>query len=158
MGLELPGARWHLIGHLQENKINKILPGVYLVQSVDSLQLGQALASRAERLRRRLPVLVEVKTSPEATKHGVGLEAAEDVYGRLAELPALEPAGLMTLAPFDDPAGARRSFQALRRIFEHLKSAAVPPRVLSMGMSDDFEIAIEEGSTMVRVGRALTVG
>jgi hypothetical protein len=151
-----PGARWHLIGHLQENKINKVLPHVHLIQSVDGLDLASGLALRAERAGRRVAVLLEVKTSPEPMKHGVPIETAVDVYGALQSRPALLPVGLMTVAPLGaDVAALRACFGALRRVQEELRHAAASCDILSMGMSDDFEIAVEEGATMVRIGRAL---
>jgi pyridoxal phosphate enzyme (YggS family) len=149
-------ARWHLIGHLQENKINKILPRVFMIQSVDSLDLAAALAARAERSGRKLPVLLEVKTSPEPTKHGFALEAMDEAAPAVAALAALELRGFMTLAPLAAPeADTRQAFRALARVGAKLERWVVGPPILSMGMSDDFEIAIEEGSTLVRVGRAL---
>lgn len=156
MALDLPGVLWHLIGHLQENKINKILPQVGMIQSLDSWRLAEALSERAQRIGRRVPVLLEVKSSAEPTKHGVVVEAAEEVYGRVSELPGIAVEGLMTIGPLDDTGGARRaSFRVCRGIFDRLQATAVPPRVLSMGMSEDLEDAIEEGANMIRVGRAL---
>ena len=149
-----PGCRWHLIGTLQANKINKVLPWVSLVQSVDSLSLGRALAERAGRQERRLPVLLEVRTSAEPAKHGFVPEAVPEAYAALVALPGLDVQGLMTMAPFtSDVHAVRRSFQVTRRLFEEVRGLGA--RWLSMGMSDDLEIAIEEGATMVRVGRAL---
>jgi len=159
MALELPGARWHLIGHLQENKINKVLPLVHWIQSIDSLALGRAVDVRAQRLGRRIPVLLEVKTSTEPSKQGVGPEAALEVYSGLRDCAGLEPRGLMTMAPYAaDPGETHRCFAALRHLQERLQAAGEPATVLSMGMSDDFEAAVEEGSTMVRIGRALVAG
>jgi len=156
MDLELPGARWHLIGHLQENKINKILPRVYLIQSLDSLDLARAVDQRAARDGRRVAVLLEVKTSPEPAKHGFELGATEDAYRAAAALPGLELRGLMTMAPFAAPEPALRAcFGSLRRLQDQLRDCAAPPAILSMGMSDDFELAVEEGSTLVRIGRAI---
>jgi uncharacterized pyridoxal phosphate-containing UPF0001 family protein len=130
---------------------------VFLIQSIDSLSLAGAVSRRAVGLGRRVPVLLEVKTSTEPGKHGVPPPAAAETYLRLQELPGLEPSGLMTLAPFEVDAGTvRASFRSLFRVYESLQSRPNAPRILSMGMSADFEIAIEEGSTMVRVGRALT--
>jgi pyridoxal phosphate enzyme (YggS family) len=153
----LDGVHWHLIGHLQENKINKILPQVHWIQSIDSLELARAVEVRAARLGRSVPVLLEVKTTSEPTKHGLAPEAVIDVAGFVAAMPHLELRGLMTIAALD--AGelqARRSFATVRGLGERLELGFQP--VLSMGMSDDFEIAIDEGSTMVRVGRALLAG
>ncbi len=152
-------VRWHLIGHLQENKITKILPRVFMVQSIDSMRLARAVHERALRLGRRVPVLLEVKTAPEVTKHGVPLEAAADAFAALQDFAALEPQGLMTIGPLAAPESAvRNAFRSLRLVFDRLQIGAHPPRILSMGMSDDFEIAIEEGATMVRVGTALVHG
>jgi pyridoxal phosphate enzyme (YggS family) len=148
-------ARWHLIGHLQENKINKILPRVFMIQSVDSVQLATAIAMRAARATRRLPVLLEVKTSPEATKQGLAPEVVPDTAAAVAALGALELRGFMTLAPVAGEAAARQAFRLLRRVAEEARPHVSGAPILSMGMSDDFEIAIEEGATMVRVGRAL---
>jgi len=154
--LDLPGARWHLIGHLQENKINKVLPWVHLIQSIDSRGLAQAVEERASRGNVRVPVLLEVKTSPEPAKHGIPVDEATDTYRALAGCAALELRGLMTIAPFDAPEGElRRAFATLRRLGEELRGEPGPAAVLSMGMSDDFEIAVEEGATMVRIGRAI---
>ena len=150
-----PAARWHLIGHLQENKINKILPRVFMIQAVDSTALATALARRAERSGRRVPVLIEVKTSNEASKFGIDPASAADTAGAVAALAALELRGFMTLAPVADPGMVRAAFATLRTVAEAARRSVVEPLVLSMGMSDDYEIAIEEGATMVRVGRAL---
>lgn len=148
-------AEWHWIGHLQENKINKVLPWVHTIQSVDSWRLAQALEQRMAPAGRILPVLLEVKTSAEPAKHGIAPDATAGVAAQIAELPHLRLDGLMTLAPYAAPeTELRRCFAALRNLAGALQWQQPP--VLSMGMSDDFEIAIEEGSTMVRVGRALT--
>jgi pyridoxal phosphate enzyme (YggS family) len=148
------GAEWHLIGHLQENKINKVLPWVHMVQSVDSWQLAAALEQRLAPAGRILPVLLEVKTSPEPGKQGLLPDEVAAVAARFESLPHLRRAGLMTMAPFGaaEPE-LRRCFGTLRNLAGTLQWPEPP--VLSMGMSDDFEVAIEEGSTMVRVGRAL---
>ncbi|MFQ5599889.1 MAG: YggS family pyridoxal phosphate-dependent enzyme [Candidatus Krumholzibacteriia bacterium] len=152
----LQDVRWHLIGHLQENKIYKVLPWVYMIQSIDSLRLARAVDARAERLGRSLPVLLEVKTAPEPTKHGIEPQEAVDAYAVLVELARLEPQGLMTVGPLTrDVEAVRASFRTLRREYERLQRLDPAPHILSMGMSDDLEIAVEEGATMVRVGRAL---
>ncbi len=151
-----PEARWHLIGPLQENKINKVLGWVTMIQSIDSLRLAEAVSKRAQRVERTIPVLLEVKTSDEPTKHGVASDEALDVFDAVAALPYLSARGLMTLAPWtEDTAEVHKSFATLRRLSEHVRASHPDAGVLSMGMSDDLEIAIEEGSTMVRVGTAL---
>jgi pyridoxal phosphate enzyme (YggS family) len=154
MDLPLAGARWHLIGPLQENKINKVLRRVVLIQSVDSLRIARAIADRAERDGLSVGVLLEVKTSQAPQKHGVSPEAARDAYAALLEMQGLEPRGLMTLA---DEAGTERELRHSFGTLRALQQAIGDPScsILSMGMSDDFEIAIEEGATMVRIGRAL---
>jgi len=151
-----PAARWHLIGHLQENKINKVLPWVCMIQSVDSYALAQAISARAAKQSRTVPILLEVKTSAEPAKHGFDPESAPEAYAAVAELDGVSLQGLMTIGPLtDDRARLRRSFRTLRQLFERLQAFQPPPRIVSMGMSADLELAIEEGSTMVRVGRAL---
>jgi pyridoxal phosphate enzyme (YggS family) len=139
---------------LQENKINKVVPWAHMIQSVDSLALALAIEQRVARFGRILPVLLEVKTSSEAAKQGFAPGEVAEVAGRMAALPHVRLAGLMTMAPFDAPEPElRRCFGAVRELAGSLQWPHAP--IVSMGMSDDFEIAIEEGSTMVRVGRAL---
>lgn len=157
VGTGPPEARWHLIGHLQENKINKVLPWVFMIHSLDSLRGATALSGRLGRLGRTLPVLLEVKTDSAPAKHGAAPDAALDLFAEIAALPGLEARGLMTIAPWTrDESTLRASFGVLRRLSEQLVPTFPEARVLSMGMSDDLEIAIEEGATLVRVGRALT--
>jgi PLP dependent protein len=151
-----PAASWHLIGHLQENKINKVLPWVSMIQSVDSYALAQAISARATKQGRTVPILLEVKTSEEPAKHGFDPESAAVAYATVADLPGVSLQGLMTIAPLTtDTSRLRQSFRTLRHLFERLQVFQPPPRILSMGMSDDLELAVEEGSTLVRVGRAL---
>jgi len=151
-----PEARWHLVGHLQENKINKVVPWVHMIQSLDSLALALALDQRARRLQRRVPVLVEVKTAPESTKHGFDPAEVPDAYAQISALAGLDLQGLMTIGPLSaEESVVRQSFRNARRLFDRLQSQDCAPRILSMGMSGDLEIAVEEGATMVRVGRAL---
>ena len=155
VNLPLPDARWHMIGPLQANKINKLIPHVALVHSLDSLEIAVALSQRAVRQARRIAVLLEVKTSAEPAKHGVDPARAVELYARLVDLPGLSPRGLMTIAPIGGPDVVRKSFRTLQHLFDALQRLVPPPDILSMGMSDDFELAIEEGATLVRIGRAL---
>ncbi len=139
---------WHMIGHLQTNKAKTALGLFDIIHSVDSIHLAQTLSRRAER---SIPVLLEVNVAGEATKFGLSpsdaLQSADDV----ARLPHLDLRGLMTIAPLvSDPEEVRPVFRELRR----LRDALGLPE-LSMGMTDDFEVAIEEGATMVRIGRAI---
>jgi PLP dependent protein len=150
-------VRWHLIGHLQRNKAARAVAIADLVHSLDSLRLAEALSAEAEKAGIVLPVLVQVNTSGEESKFGLGAEQAVDAAGAMAALPGLRLEGMMTMAPFtDDEAVIRRTFAAARRLCEEA-ARQVPGfgRALSMGMSNDFEAAVEEGSTLVRVGSTL---
>ena len=150
-------ASWHMIGHLQRNKAGHAVELFDRVDSVDDLELAQALSRRAAAVGRTLPVLIEVNVSGEPTKHGVAPDAARPLAEAVAALPHLALDGLMTVGPaVDSAAAARPDFAALRGLRDTLE-AALGRRLpeLSMGMSGDFEVAIEEGSTMVRVGSAL---
>lgn len=151
-------AEWHLIGHLQRNKVRKALPLFDLVHSIDSIRLAQELSSEAVRAGLEVAGLVQVNTSGEESKHGFSAEEAVDAVGEIVALPGLRIQGLMTMAPFTtDEATLRRTFAAARRLFERCASevAGFEPIHLSMGMSNDFEIAIEEGGTLVRLGTIL---
>jgi hypothetical protein len=151
------GVTWHMIGHLQRRKAPRALAAADLIHSVDTLRLAERLERVAVERGTRIPVLVQVNTSGEDAKSGFSLaRAAEAVLG-MTDLSALEVRGLMTMAPFvDDEAVLRLSFRRLRETLSevHRHSAAVGPE-LSMGMTNDLRWAIEEGSTMVRIGTAL---
>jgi len=158
--LDVTSAEVHLIGHLQSNKSAKAAEIFSAIDTVDSLHLAQRLQNSAAALNKTLPILVEIKLSEEAAKTGLAPEGPElrELLERLPDLPQLEMRGLMTIAPFtDDEATTRACFQSLHRLRDTLATAH--PRLdfseLSMGMSGDFEIAIEEGSTCVRIGTAL---
>ncbi len=150
-------ARWHLIGHLQRNKAGKAAQLFDRVHSVDSIEVARPLSARAASAGLRLPVLIEVNISGEATKHGVAAAGAAGLVEAVRALPGLALDGLMTVgARVERSDQARRGFEQLRRLRDQLEttSGARLPE-LSMGMSGDFEAAIAEGSTMVRVGTAL---
>jgi pyridoxal phosphate enzyme (YggS family) len=154
----MPQASWHLIGHLQTNKANQALTTFSLIESVDSLRLAQRLDERAGRLSRRQPVLLEVNVAEEATKSGFTIAELRDCIDSLIQLPHLEMRGLMTVAPLvDELEQVRPVFAALRRLRDEIREnySAQQFNDLSMGMSNDFRIAIEEGATMVRIGRAI---
>jgi len=139
---------WHMVGHLQTNKAKLALELFQAIDSVDSLSLARALSRRASA---PLPVLLEVNVSGEATKFGFLSEALPLALEEIARLPNLEVRGLMTLAPLvKDPQEVRPIFSRLRGLAQ-----ALGLKELSMGMSDDFEVAIEEGATQVRLGRAI---
>jgi PLP dependent protein len=152
------GLSWHLIGHLQRNKARKAVALSDLIQSVDSLRLAQELSREAARSGVTVRLLVQVNVSGEATKGGFDATQAVDDVARIAELPGLACEGLMTMAPYvNDDAVLRSTFAATRRLLEQCVAEGVPlaGRELSMGMSHDFEIAVEEGSTMTRLGTVL---
>jgi|ERR1043166_945968 pyridoxal phosphate enzyme (YggS family) len=149
-------ARWHMIGHLQSNKCRDAVQLFEMIQSVDSLALAQELNKWADKIGKTMPVLLEVN-SGEATKFGFKPEAVLQELEALNALPRLEIHGLMTIAPWTpEPERVRPVFRALAELkarCEHKLGAPLPH--LSMGMSGDFEVAIEEGATIVRIGTAL---
>lgn len=153
-----PRPRWHLVGHLQTNKARRAAELFDVVQSVDSERLAEELSRRAERAGREMPCLVEVNTSGEAAKYGVPPAEAPALLRCCRELPQLRLRGLMTIGPLGGgPEGARRAFRALRGIRDAAAREGLLPEDadLSMGMSEDFEIGIEEGATIVRVGTGI---
>ncbi len=158
---DLP-IRWHQIGHLQRNKVHRTLPIIALIESVDSVRLARAIEEAAAELGRRVPVLLEVNISGEEAKHGFSPSEMEAAFASLAAMERLEVRGLMGMAGLDgDLADARREFAALRTLRDRLQAVApegMRLEELSMGMSADFEVAIEEGATLVRVGSALFEG
>src|SRR5271155_4865445 len=152
----LSGAEFHLIGPLQSNKTAKAAELFDAIDAVDSLKIAQRLNTTAAALGKKLPILVEVKLSHEESKHGLAPEELPFLLAAMDELESIEAVGLMTVPPWSEDAEvARPYFRELRRLRE--QSVARFPRVtqLSMGMSNDFTVAIEEGSTCVRVGTAL---
>jgi pyridoxal phosphate enzyme (YggS family) len=158
--LSLPGAEFHLIGHLQSNKAARAAELFAAVDTLDSVSLAERLNQAATRLGRRLAVMIEIKLSPEATKAGLEPESAELrlLLERLPGLAGLEFRGLMTVPPFlEDLSAVRPYFSRLRNLRDQL--ARAHPRLsfaeLSMGMSHDFPVAIAEGATQVRIGTAL---
>jgi PLP dependent protein len=158
---DLNGAEWHMIGHLQSNKGAKAAELFCAVDSVDSVKLAEKLNAAASGLGKKLAVLVEVNVGGETAKSGVvpGSRELEDLLLAASRLEALQFLGLMSVPPFtDDPADARPYFRRLRELRDAIakrKLSGVVMDVLSMGMSHDFEVAIEEGSTCVRVGTAI---
>ncbi|UCF10289.1 MAG: YggS family pyridoxal phosphate-dependent enzyme [Candidatus Bipolaricaulota bacterium] len=149
---------WHLIGHLQRNKARRAASLFDIVETVDSPRLARALDAAAERAGRRLPVLIEVNSGREATKAGVLPEDVDALADLLAQLPHLALRGLMTLGPMGDPEAARACFRETRKRFLALRGqgARLPEMdTLSMGMSDSYAAAIDEGATEVRLGRAI---
>ncbi len=158
---DISRVEFHLIGHLQSNKAAKAVAIFHAVDSLDSLRLAERLNAAADELKRRLPVLVEINIGGEEAKSGVAPDAAElrALLQAAPRLGNLEFRGLMTVPPFtEDPEDARPFFCRLRALREELAALRMPQvglQELSMGMSHDFEVAIEEGSTCVRVGTAI---
>jgi PLP dependent protein len=158
---DLQDAEWHLIGHLQSNKAKKAVESFQAVDSVDSLRLAQRLNEAAKQLGRTLPVLIEIKVSEEESKAGVEMDSPELEHLLLgaAKLENLSIRGLMTVPPYtENPEGARPYFRTLRDLRDKIalrKLPGIAMGILSIGMSHDFEVAIEEGSTCVRVGSAI---
>lgn len=152
-----PDIRWHLIGQLQTNKINKIIGKFVLLHSVDSLHLARSLSDRVGKTTQ--DVLLEVNTSGEESKTGVSPETAVETAEKISQLPGLNFRGLMTVGPLtEDPQRQREAFKRLKGLFDEIKTKGwlkAGFSTLSMGMSSDFEIAIEEGSTLVRVGTSV---
>jgi len=158
---DLRDAQWRMIGHLQTNKAAKAAELFAAVDSVDSLRLAQKLDSAAQQLGKKLSVLIEINVGGESAKSGVapGSKELEELLQGAAQLEHLEFRGFMTVPPFsEDPRLARPYFQKLRKLRDEIAARKLPRislSVLSMGMSHDFEVAIEEGSTCVRLGTAI---
>ena len=156
---QLPAdIEWHFIGHLQSNKIKYAAPVSTLIHSVDSYALAESLSTFAIKKEMQIPILIEVNTSGEISKFGVNPDDVLETFGRIRELKNLNIQGLMTIGPLtSEEEQIRASFRMLRSIREKLAGIAEQSEIatLSMGMSQDFEIAIEEGSTMIRVGTAI---
>lgn len=147
---------WHLIGHLQRNKVKIALPIFDLIHSVDTLRLAKEISRWAVRRNTPVRVLVQVNTSGEASKFGVSSNAALDLVGQVDDLVGVSVAGLMTIGAFaPDPERVRPNFVLLRQIRDRIAIHKPHVSALSMGMTGDFEVAIEEGATMVRVGTAI---
>lgn len=155
-----PPVAWHFIGHLQSNKALAAADRFAMVETVDRLKTAAALNRGAAAAGLILPILVQVNVGGEAQKSGVAPAAAAELLGELRRLPALEVRGLMTMPPWvEDPEAGRPYFRALRQLAEQLRAGGLfapdAPPLLSMGMSADFEVAVEEGADLVRVGSAL---
>lgn len=154
----VPDARitWHLVGHLQKNKAKTAVELFELIHSVDSVELAEALNERAGQIDKIQRILLQVKLADEETKHGVAKNKVFECLERLAEMKHLKTEGLMLIPPFfDDPGMARPYFRELREIRDEAGEKGFRLKELSMGMTNDFEVAIEEGATIVRIGTAI---
>ena len=149
-------ARWHMIGHLQRNKVRDALRIFEMIHSVDSLRLARAIDDEAEKRSTIVPVMVEVNVSGESTKYGVAHGDLREMIAAMGEMKSIRTCGLMTMAPFvADPEEVRPVFAALRCLRDDLRDSAPGLEYLSMGMTQDYEVAIEEGATHVRIGSAI---
>jgi pyridoxal phosphate enzyme (YggS family) len=152
-------VEWHFIGHLQSNKVRQLAGLVSLIHSVDRLSLAEEIDRQWAKLGQVCHVLVEVNIAREATKSGTGTDELARLVREIARLPHVRIRGLMAMPPFfDDPEGARPYFRKLRRLAESIDALGIEGVMmagLSMGMSGDFEVAIEEGATLVRIGSAI---
>ncbi len=155
-------VRWHMIGHLQTNKVREAVEMFDLIHSVDSVRVAEALDARASSQGRTVPVLMQVNVSGEATKHGIPAALAIDELRKIAKFGSIQVEGLMTMAPFvDDAEEVRSVFTRLRQLAAQIKTFGMPGggmKHLSMGMTQDYEVAVEEGATIVRIGTALFTG
>jgi len=147
-------ARWHMIGHLQRNKVKKAVELFDMIETIDSAKLAAELEKRCARIGKVMPILIEINSGREPQKSGVLPEEAEDLIGEIAQFAHLQIEGLMTMGPrFGDPEEARPYFQETKRLFDEFKSLPkVEMRWLSMGMSNSYRVAIEEGANVVRIG------
>lgn len=152
----IPDLEFHLIGPLQSNKTNRAAELFHAIDAVDSLKIAQRLDSAALALNKKLPVLIEVKLSHEETKHGLAPAELPELLAAMEDLHAVEAVGLMTVPPWsEDAETARPYFRELRRLRDEAAVRFPKLTQLSMGMSNDFTVAIEEGSTCVRLGTAI---
>ena len=155
----IPSVRWHMVGHLQRNKVKQALSVASVIHSVDSLRLAEEINARAERAEVVADLLVEVNCSEEPQKYGAAVGAASHLADQIATLPDVRMLGLMTMAPLSrDPEKARPTFARLREVYDDMLREGIGGkdfRHLSMGMSQDYQVAVEEGATMLRIGTAL---
>ncbi len=152
-------ARFHMIGHLQRNKVRQVIGKAVLIHSVDSLRLAEQIEADAAKRDLSVDILLEVNVAREESKYGFFLEEVEEALLQIREFPHITVKGLMTIAPFvEDPEENRDIFKKLYQIFIDIKSKNIDNgtmNVLSMGMTGDYQVAIEEGSTMIRVGTGI---
>lgn len=152
-------VRWHMVGHLQRNKVKTVIPLVKLIHSVDSLRLAEELEQQAAKEDREVDVLLQVNSSGEGSKHGFKAPAVPHVAEQMTTMTHLKVRGLMTMAPYsENPEESRPYFQRTAELFRDIATAGTCGRgfnILSMGMSNDFEVAVECGANLIRLGRAL---
>lgn len=152
-------AKWHMIGHLQQNKVSVAVSDFDMIETVDSWHLAQTLDHHCAKIQKKMPVLVEVNSGREVNKTGVLPEAVDDLIIQMSSLKYLSVEGLMTMGPrFGDPENSRPYLKATREVFERIADRNLPNinmKYLSMGMSNNYQIAIEEGANIIRIGTKL---
>lgn len=155
----IPGVRWHLIGHLQKNKVKYIIDKVHMIHSVDSYDLALEIDKRAKAIGKKQKILVQVSMVGEESKFGISPQETFNLINLISRLNNIEVCGIMTIPPlYDDINMTRKLFKDCRVLFEEIKNKNIPGvnmQHLSMGMSGDYPVAIEEGATMVRLGRII---
>jgi len=155
----LPGAKWHLIGHLQTNKVKDAIEIFDLIHSVDSLELARKIDREAKKDNKTVDILIQVNTSGEETKYGIRPEETSQFLREASQLTSIKILGLMTITPLSEDAERVRPYlRRLKEIFESVKNEAIPNvemKYLSMGMSQDYAVALEEGANMLRIGTAI---
>ncbi|MCD6310324.1 MAG: YggS family pyridoxal phosphate-dependent enzyme [Candidatus Eremiobacteraeota bacterium] len=153
------GITWHFVGHLQKNKVNPVLSLFSMIQSVDSKELLDKISKRGEKIGKVVPVLLEVNIAGEDTKYGLAPGEVRPLLSKVGKLKGAEVVGLMCMPPYsDNPEDSRPFFRKLVKLFHQIERDSFPAWKgihLSMGMSGDFEVAVEEGATIVRIGRAI---
>lgn len=154
-----PVVKWHLIGHLQRNKVKYIIDKVDLIHSLDSYRLAEEIDKRAKEINRVVECLLQVNVSGEESKYGVSVKGAKELLNEIVNLNNIKIVGLMTMAPHvENQEETRQYFRALKNLSEEISGIGlenVEMKYLSMGMSNDFEIAIEEGASLIRVGSSI---
>jgi hypothetical protein len=152
-------VQWHLIGHLQQNKVKKVVKIFDMIETIDSLKLAQTVNKQCELENKIMPVLIEINSGKESNKTGILPEYVDDLISKISSLSNLQVKGLMTMGPrFGNPEDARPYFIATKKAFDRIKQLNIPNvemKYLSMGMSNSYKIAIEEGANIIRVGTKL---
>ncbi len=152
-------VKWHMIGHLQSNKVKKAAPIFDMIETVDSVKLARLINKECEKIDKVMEVLIEINSGREARKNGIAPDDAESLIKSVCDLPNIRIKGVMTMGPWvDDPEALRPFFRETKEIFDYISALNIPcveMTYLSMGMSSSYDIAIEEGATMVRLGTAL---